>query len=424
MGDVENPLHLPMRSPRVCGRFGDGETIEAMNSVAHESPTRLSRSTVLLMAVASGLAVANLYYCQPLLDAMADDLHIDAGSAGYLVTLTQIGYALGLVFLLPLGDLLERRGLIVWLSAASVIGLALVAVSPSGYWLFATSLVIGALSTLAQVLVPLAASLASPEQRGTIVGTVMSGLLLGILLARTVAGLLAELGGWRLVYVVAAVGMAVLTFALRAGLPPSPPTTRTTYRRLLGSVLTLIRTQPVLRRRMLYGALTFAQFSVLWTALTGLLVAPPYGYSEAVIGLFGLVGAAGAAAAQGAGRFADRGHALRLSVGFSVALALSWIAMAYGRTHLWPLIVGIVVLDLGVQGMQVTNQSQVYALAEDARARINSAYMGAYFVGGAVGSLIATRVADAYGWPGVCWLGGGLSVLLMASVAVGERIGR
>ncbi|WP_246104640.1 MFS transporter [Rudaeicoccus suwonensis] len=384
-----------------------------------DSPS-LPRITVLLMAVATGLAVANLYYCQPLLEVIGSSLHISAGSVGTLVTLTQVGYALGLLFVLPLGDLLERRGLIVGMSFASVIALVATATAQNASWLFVASVAVGVLSVLAQVLVPLAASLAAPEERGTIVGTVMSGLLLGILLARTVAGLLAEVGGWRAVYVVAAVLMFVLTFALRRGLPRSEPTVSASYGALLASVGRLVRTEPVLRRRMLYGAVTFAQFSVLWTALTGLLSGPPYHYSELVIGLFGLVGAAGAFAAQIAGRLADRGHATALSVAFGVLLVVSWAATAFGRHDLLPLIVGIVLLDFGVQGMQVTNQSQIYTLAGDARARVNSVYMTAYFVGGALGSWVATRVASAYGWSGVCWLGGGLAVVLVVIVTGGE----
>ncbi|WP_245988697.1 MFS transporter [Flexivirga caeni] len=382
--------------------------------------TGLSRATVLLMAAATGVTVASLYYCQPLLDAMSSSFGIAPATAGLLVTFTQVGYAVGLLLVIPLGDLLERRTLIVWLSAALVAALLLVAVSPTGTWLFAASLLVGLLSVVAQILVPLAATLAAPEERGAIVGTIMSGLLLGILLARTAAGLLAEAGGWRSVYVVAAACVALLTVALRRGLPRSPAMAATTYAGLLRSVGRLIVREPILRRRMLYGALAFAQFSVLWTALTGLLTAAPYHYSEAVIGLFGLIGAAGAASAQFAGRHADKGRALALTIGFGVLLGLSWIAMAAGRSHLVPLIVGIVVLDLGVQGVHVTNQSQIYTLAGEARSRVTSAYMTAYFAGGALGSWSATRVAAADGWRGVCLLGGGLAVVLLVAVIVGE----
>ena len=385
-----------------------------------EHPATLHRSTVLLMSVATGLTVASLYYCQPLLHEMSSGLGISDAAAGLLVTFTQVGYALGLFFVIPLGDLLERRGLIVTMSLGLVAALLLVAVAPTGAWLFGASLLVGVLSVLAQVLVPLAATLALPAERGRVVGTVMSGLLLGILLARTVAGALAELGGWRSVYVVAAVLMLALTLALRRGLPRSPAPVATSYLGLLRSVGQLVRAEPVLRRRMLYGALVFAQFSVLWTALTGLLVAAPYNYSEAIIGLFGLVGAAGALSAQFAGRHSDKGHTLRLATGFAILLAVSWVAMAAGRDHLLPLIVGIIALDLGVQGVHVSNQSQIYAIPGEARARVNSAYMTTYFIGGSLGSWAATRVAAHHGWSGVCVLGGAISVALVVAIVAGE----
>lgn len=373
------------------------------------------------MAVATGISVANLYYCQPLLELISGDLGISAASAGTLVTMTQIGYALGLLFVLPLGDLLERRGLIIGLSLACVGALILTATAQNAPWLFAASVLLGVLTVVAQVLVPLAATLADPQEQGTVVGIVMSGLLLGILLARTVAGLLAEVGGWRSVYWIAAVAMLVVTLALWRGLPPSRPTQRSTYGALLLSIGHFIRTEPVLRRRMAYGALTFFQFSVLWTALTGLLAGAPYHYSEGVIGLFGLIGVAGALAAQLAGRYADRGRALQLTVIFTGLLVASWLALALGKVSLAALVVGIVVLDAGVQGMQVTNQTQIYAISQHGRARVNAAYMTSYFVGGAVGSLVSTQVAATGGWAAVCWLGVAVSVAQLLLVALGER---
>lgn len=373
------------------------------------------------MAIATGISVANLYYCQPLLDLIGDDLGISDASAGALVTMTQVGYALGLLFVLPLGDLLERRGLIVGLSLACVVALVLTATARNAPWLFAASILLGVLTVVAQVLVPLAATLADPQEQGTVVGIVMSGLLLGILLARTVAGLLAELGGWRSVYLVAAVAMLAVTLALWRGLPESRPTQRATYGALLVSIGRFIRTEPVLRRRMVYGALTFLQFSVLWTALTGLLAGSPYHYSEGVIGLFGLIGVAGALAAQLAGRYADRGRAVQLTALFTGLLVASWLALAAGKVSLAALVVGIVVLDAGVQGMQVTNQTQIYAISQEGRARVNAAYMTSYFVGGAIGSLVSTRVAAAGGWVAVCWLGAGVAVAQLIFVVAGER---
>ena len=385
-----------------------------------EAASRVSRPLVLLMAVAAGVSVANLYYSQPLLDLIGRDLHIGSSAVGILVTVTQLGYAAGLLFVLPLGDLLERRTLIVGMTLATVVALVLTAFAQNEVWLLSMLLVVGLLSVVAQVVVPLAAALASDDDRGSVVGTVMSGLLIGILLARTLAGLLAEVGGWRSVYLVAAGISLVLAVGLWRGLPVSPPTVRTSYAGLLSSVVRLVRTEPVLRRRMLYGALAFAQFSILWTAITGLLSAAPYHYSEAVIGLFGLAGVAGAVAAPLVGRLADGGRQIYAAVGSGVILVLSWGLLGAGKASLLALLAGVVLLDLASQSLQVTNQSAIYTLAEDARARVNAAYMTAYFVGGAVGSWVATRVASTYHWSGVCVLGAALGVVLLVSVVIGE----
>ncbi len=380
----------------------------------------VSRALVLLMAIACGVSVANLYYSQPLLELIGGDLHMSGGTVGLLVTVTQAGYAAGLCFLLPVGDLLERRALIVSMTLVTAVLLVLTACAQTPLWLLGASLLVGALSVVAQVIVPLAASMASEDDRGKVVGTVMSGLLLGILLARTLSGLLAEVGGWRSVYASAAVLMVVLAGALWRGLPVSPPTVRTSYGDLVASVGRLVRTEPVLRRRMVYGALQFAQFSVLWTAITGLLAAPPFGYSEGVIGLVSLAGVAGALAAPLAGRLADGGRALHASVGAAALFLVSWALLAFGSSRLIPLLAGVVLLDLAAQALQVTNQSRIYTLAGDARARVTAAYMTAYFVGGALGSWAATRVASAHGWAGVCTLGAALAVALVAAIAVGE----
>nr|WP_243758152.1 MFS transporter [Allobranchiibius sp. GilTou38] len=372
------------------------------------------------MAVAAGVSAANLYYSQPLLDLIGSDLHISSSATGVLVTVTQLGYAVGLLFVLPLGDLLERRRLIVGMTLATAVALVLTAFAQNEIWLLSMLLVVGLLSVVAQVVVPLAAALASDDDRGSVVGTVMSGLLIGILLARTLAGLLAEVGGWRSVYLVAAGLVLVLALGLWRGLPHSPPTVRTSYAGLLGSVLRLVRTEPVLRRRMLYGALAFAQFSMLWTAITGLLSGGPYHYTEAVIGLFGLAGVAGALAAPLVGKLADGGRQIYAAVGSGLILVLSWGLLATGKASLLALLAGVVLLDLASQSLQVTNQSAIYTLDSDARARVNAAYMTAYFLGGAVGSWVATRVAATYHWSGVCVLGAALGVVLLVAVVVGE----
>ncbi len=361
------------------------------------------------MAAATGVAVASNYYAQPLLPVIGRSLHLSAGTAGLIVTVAQVGYALGLFFLLPLGDLLERRGLIVALSVASAGALVVLGLAPDATVLLAAAFAVGTLTVLAQILVPFAASLAGEEERGRVVGMVMSGLLLGILLARTVAGLLAGLGSWRLVYLVAAGAMVVQAGVLRWRLPRSQETAGPRYPRLLASVPALLRQEPVLLLRSVYGLLSFGTFSVFWTSMAFLL-SRHYGYSPTVIGLFGLAGAAGAGAATLAGRFSDRGWSRR-STGISALLqVVSWGALWAGARSIGWLVVGIVVLDVGVQGLHITNQGEIYRLRPEARSRLTAAYMIVYFVGGATGSALSAWTSGQYGWDGVCLVGAGFAV--------------
>jgi predicted MFS family arabinose efflux permease len=374
---------------------------------------RMDRGLVTVMAVATGLAVANNYYAQPLLPAIGRSLHLGPGVAGLIVTVAQVGYALGLILLLPLGDLVERRRLVSLLSVATAFGLVWLGASPSAASLLPAALVVGAVSVLAQVLVPFAASLASGEERGQVVGMVMSGLLIGVLLARTVAGYLAETGTWRVVYFVAAGAMAVQAVVLYVRLPPYCERTDLSYPRLIGSVVTLLREEPVLRLRSIYGLFSFGTFSVLWTSLAFLL-ARRYHYSTGIIGLFGLIGAAGAVAATLAGRLSDRGWA-RHSTGAATALLFgSWLALWLGRSSLLALVLGILILDVGAQGLHITNQGEIYRLRPEARSRLTAAYMVLYFVGGAAGSVSSATLYDRLGWNGVCAAGAGFAAAAFA----------
>jgi predicted MFS family arabinose efflux permease len=376
--------------------------------------TRLHRGVVLLLGVATGLSVANMYYSQPLLDTIGHELHLSAGITGLVVTVTQLGYAAGLVFLLPLGDLLERRRLVVVMAVGAAIALALMAHSTTAAALLTGALAVGLLSVLAQILVPLAATLAGPRERSSIVGMVMSGLLLGVLLARTVSGYLAQLGGWTTAYWVAAALMLALATALRLGLPTNRHHANLRYPELLRSTVALLRDEPVLRLRSIYGALGFAAFSVLWTSITFLLTGAPYHYSTGTVGLFGLVGAAGAAAASAAGRIADRGGSHRTTAVTVLLLLASWLPLVFGLHSLTALLVGVVLLDLAVQGLHITNQSEIYQLSPDARSRLTSAYMTLYFVGGALGSALSTMAYTDYGWIGACTLGTTISAAAAA----------
>ncbi|MBV9025179.1 MAG: MFS transporter [Streptomycetaceae bacterium] len=372
----------------------------------------LDRPTTLLLAIATGLSVASLYYAQPLLEDIRRALHLSTSGAGFVVTVTQIGYAASLLLLVPLGDLLERRRLVTSMCLLSAGALAVVGMSPNSTLLYVFSAIVGLFSTTAQMLVAFAASLAAPEARGKVVGTVMSGLLLGILLARTVAGYLAELGGWRVVFWVAAALMLLLAAALRSRLPLAPPTSDLGYGALLRSVITLLREEPVLRLRALYGGLTFAGFSVLWTPISLMLAAPPYRFNADIIGLFGLAGVAGAVAASMAGRLADRGGARMVTGLCGLLLTAMWLPMGWGRHSLAALIVGIIGYDLACQAMHITNQSEIYRLRPEARNRLTSAYMTCYFTGGVVGSSLASVAYSSYGWGGVSALGAAIGACI------------
>lgn len=365
----------------------------------------LSPALILLMSVATGLAVASNYYAQPLLDTIARAFNLSASSAGFIVTAAQLGYAAGLLFLVPLGDMFERRTLIVSMTLLAAGGMLITASSQSLTMMIVGTALTGLFSVVAQILVPLAATLASPEKRGKVVGTIMSGLLLGILLARTVAGLLASLGGWRTVYWVASVLMVIMALALWRGLPKVKQENHLNYPQLLASVFSLFTQDKLLRTRALLGCFTFANFSILWTSMAFLLAAPPFNYSEGVIGLFGLAGAAGALGARPAGGLADKGKAhLTTSAGL-VLLLLSWAAIWYGHISVLALIVGILVLDLTVQGVHITNQTVIYRVKPEARNRLTAGYMTSYFIGGAAGSLISASAWQHAGWSGVCAIG-------------------
>lgn len=365
----------------------------------------LSPALIVLMSVATGLAVASNYYAQPLLDTIAHHFSLSASSAGFIVTAAQLGYAASLLFLVPLGDMFERRMLIVSMTLLAAGGMLITASSQSLSMMILGTALTGLFSVVAQILVPLAATLATPDTRGKVVGTIMSGLLLGILLARTVAGLLANLGGWRTVFWVASALMALMAVALWRGLPKLKSDTHLNYPQLLGSVFSLFIHDKLLRTRALLGCLTFANFSILWTSMAFLLAAPPFSYSEGMIGLFGLAGAAGALGARPAGGFADKGKShLTTTVGL-LLLLLSWLAIWLGHTSVLALIIGILILDLTVQGVHITNQTVIYRLHPDARNRLTAGYMTSYFIGGAAGSLISASAWQHAGWAGVCLAG-------------------
>jgi predicted MFS family arabinose efflux permease len=395
-----------------------------MFSAMPQARSHISRGLVLLLATTCGTAAANLYYAQPLLHTLSRALGVSDGTAGLLITISQLGYVVGLILLVPLGDLRERRGLISATMLVTAGALAVVAAAPAFAVLGAALAVVGVTSVVAQIVVPMSSSLAADHERGSVVGTVMSGLLIGILLARTVSGLIAALLGWRAVFWFAAAAMIILAATLRRVLPRIPVPAQLSYRGLLRSVLSLIGSEPVLRQRMIVGALTFGCFSILWTSLAFLLSGAPYHYGNGVIGLFGLVGVVGALAASGAGRLADRGHNGRATTASILVMLASWGVMALGKSSVVALIAGIALLDLGVQGIHISNQSAIYALRPEARSRLTTAYMVAYFLGGAALSALTSSLYGSDGWGGVCVLGAATALLALVAWAITEAAAR
>ncbi|MFY3308916.1 MFS transporter [Achromobacter ruhlandii] len=370
---------------------------------------------VLLLAVACALSVANVYYAQPLLDAMGREFRLDEGAVGIVVTATQLGCALALVLVVPLGDLLDRRRLMLAQLGLLVLALAAVALASAAPWLLAGMLALGLLGTaMTQGLLALSAALAAPGERGRVVGAVQGGVVIGLLLARTLAGAVADLWGWRAVYLVSAGLAALLALALARWLPRRAlPTAGLGYGALLRSMFTLLAHERVLRVRGMIALLMFAVFSAFWTALVLPLSAPPYSLTHTAVGAFGLVGVAGVLVAARAGRLADRGHA-QLTTGAGLALlCLAWAPIAFLDRSLWALALGVLVLDIAAQALHVTNQAMIFSISAQAHSRLVGGYMMFYAVGSGLGSIASTFVYARAGWLGVCALGLGLSLAAM-----------
>jgi predicted MFS family arabinose efflux permease len=385
------------------------------------------RAPLPFLGLACAVGVSTIYYNQPLLLEMSRTFGSTPGHTGFVAVATQVGYAVGMLAFVPLGDVLERRALMMRMYAAVAVSLLLVAVSPGLNWLIAGSVLLGLFASVTHVALPIAPDLVSHEQRGRAIGTVMTGLLLGILLARTFAGWVSGIHGWRWVFVVAAVMNAAFVPLMWKVMPKLPPKQKLHYSDAMKSLWTLFNTQPLLRESSIIGALVFASFSCFWTTLAFLLHSH-YGLGAGVAGTFGVVGAAGAMVAPLAGRLADK-HGSRWVISVGMALLAASYFLLWGEEpmhasttlHLAGLVIGVVVLDMGAQMTQVANQTRIFGLVPGARSRLNTVYMTVYFTGAAIGSALATVAWVHWKWNGVCGLA--LSFIALAGLrhATGSR---
>ena len=381
----------------------------------------MSRALTLLFAVAGGAAVGNLYWAQPLLDLIAQDLGVSTATAGWLVTTTQIGYAAGILLIVPLGDVLDRRRLVPVMMLCGAVALVGCALSPGFGVLLVALTAVGLTTVSGQLLTPLAGDLADDARRGRVVGTVASGILIGILVSRTLSGLVAAVAGWRAIFLVAAAVAVVLAGLLHRAIPPLPPKARMAYPALLASVAGVVRRERVVRWTLVLAATGFGTFTMFWTSLTFLLSSPPFSYPVSVIGLFGLAGLAGALAAQRIGRLHDRGRSLPATGAAWAAILATFVLATFAGRSVALVLVVVVVLDVTLQAVSILNQLRVFAVSDDARSRLNTAYVTSNFVGGAIGSAAATVLWSRGGWTAVTGAGVVLSCVALTVWAVGRR---
>lgn len=393
------------------------ERPQQVMSVKGEEQTAsgIDRKMVWILSIASAMAVANLYYIQPLLADIGRNFAVSESAVGFIATLTQLGYAAGLLLIVPLGDVLDRRKLVMLTLLAVTVALAAMAVAPSMLILAVASFAVGLTTIAPQIIVPFAASLADPKERGRVVGNVMSGLLIGVLLARTVSGFVGAHFGWRTMYWIAAAMMFALAMVLRVMLPKEQPRERISYPQLLKSLWGLLRSEPELRETSVLGALAFGAFSVFWVTLVFFLGTPPYHYGSDVAGLFGLVGIAGALSAAYAGKLADRIDARIITGVMLVLMLVAFVLFWLVGQWMWGLIIGVILLDFGMQGTHISNQTRIFRLQPETRSRLNTVYMVSYFIGGSLGSMLGAYGWSIGRWAGVCTVG---TLMLVAALAV------
>ncbi|WP_212002910.1 MFS transporter [Chitinophaga sp. HK235] len=374
----------------------------------------LSRWNIMVMALCTGLIVANIYYSQPLLVLMSEEFGVSESNAGQVTFFTQVGYALGLLFCVPLGDKLERKGQIIAMTFTAVLALTAAGFSHNITMLKITGLLIGFTSVVPQLILPLAANLSDAANRGKVIGTIMSGLLVGILLSRTLSGVVGHHLGWRAMFWIAAGISLLLVVIMLFSFPKSQPKFGGSYGDLMKSLVTLIREQPMLREASAINACCFAMFGMFWTTVVFLLSDKPFGYTSEQIGLMGLAAAAGALGAPLIGRIADKKNP-RIAIGYGIIFLLAGYGMFYFfQTNIIGIIIGIIAIDLGLQGIHVSNQTRIYALLPEARNRLNTVFMTASFIGTSLGSGIGLWVWSVGKWNGVCVAG--TTLILIALV--------
>lgn len=386
----------------------------------------LSPSLVRLLAVICAVTVANLYYAQPLLDVIAKQFNASQTSAGFIITATQLGYAAGLLLIVPLGDILRRRPLLIILLGIDAVALVASAIAPNIQIFNTLAVLIGLSSVAIMIVVPYAVTLAKQEERSHVLGILMGGVLLGILLSRTLAGGLAALMDWRAVYFSASGFMVVAAIVLWRSLPASVPELQIGFGAQMRGIIGIVRTQSVLRWRSLIGAFAFAAFSCFWTTATFLLSDPPYNFSQFQIGLFALVGAAGAATTIAGGRLLDARRQMRwhITVGTLILLVISFGFIGWGAKLFAWLVIGALLMDACIQAIHVTNQSVIYDLLPKARSRLTTVYMTTFFIGGALGATAGSHAYHQWGWTGACAIAAVFSLFGLLCSAAAMRYER
>lgn len=386
-----------------------GGAADGKKGIPAEDNHTLSSRAVLLFSLTSALAVGNVYMVQPLLEAIAKSLHVAPGSLGSVVAITQTGYALGLLLLVPLGDRCDRKKLVIIQLLLSAVALTVAALATRFIMLLCALLLVGVMAVVAQVIVAWAATAAAPSQRGRVVGSITSGIVLGILLARVASGMIADISGWRAVYFTAAGLLLMLTVTLAVLIPaPGLPRLRASYLSLVQSMFALFITDSRLRQRGIMTFLIFTAFSLMWTSMVLPLAALSASLTQT--GLFGLAGVAGALAASRAGVWADRGKGAHISAIALLLLTLCWLPLAGLERSWWLLLAGIMMLDFAVQAVHVINQSAILAARPETASRLVGANMCFYSLGSALGAITATHLYAIWGWYAVCCAGAMISV--------------